>query len=95
LEVVFTTQYLDVYETLEKDGAGELTATDFEIVIPVAEIVTANLYSLDLEQTAFSITAPEPPATAPAAPSVDPAAPSAVRPSSEEASSSPMGDRSG
>ena len=57
LNWIATTQYADIYEKIEK-GEIDLSAEDFEIVIPTSEIVSVNLFALDLDQHLFEIPQP-------------------------------------
>lgn len=62
LEVVFTTEYIRVYEAIGtsnkksvEQGTEKLDviADDFEIVIPASEIISASFYSMDISQDHF------------------------------------------
>lgn len=54
LTLKLTTQYLDVYAELRSRGT-PFDAADFEIVIAASEVVSANLFSLDIDQNAFQL----------------------------------------
>lgn len=54
LELEITTDYTSAYEQVERSGT-QLSIDDFEIVIPVSRVVTANPYSLDIDQGIFRI----------------------------------------
>jgi hypothetical protein len=53
LEVEFTSTYWDAYEALERDSLAD-RIPEFALVIPVAEIVTANRFDIDFYERFFS-----------------------------------------
>jgi hypothetical protein len=50
-----TTSYTDAYLEILKGQIPGLHSEDFEIVIPVSEIITANLFSFDIDQKTFTL----------------------------------------
>lgn len=52
--LTISTEYLPIYDRI-RDGTLDLAADDFQVVIPLDEIRTANLFSLDLDQSLFEI----------------------------------------
>ena len=55
LELHPTTQYLDIYERIRQGQVTDLQANDFEVVLPLDKVISANLFSLDLDQDVFKI----------------------------------------
>lgn len=53
-QLTLSTQYLPIYDQI-LDGSLEMEADDFQIILPVEEIRTANFFSLDLDQSLFEI----------------------------------------
>lgn len=53
-QLTLSTQYLPIYDRI-LEGALEMGADDFQIVLPLEEIRTANFFSLDLDQSFFEI----------------------------------------
>lgn len=60
-ELVFTTDYSPVYQRIEEEAVPgqnpeeRLSADDLEMVIPVDEIVSANLFSTNIDQDWFEM----------------------------------------
>ena len=54
LRLEITTDYTGAYEEIQRRGTN-VGVEDFAIVIPVSRVVTANPFSLDLEQDIFDI----------------------------------------
>jgi hypothetical protein len=54
-KLTFTTTYERVYDAVESNELPEMKVSDFQIVIPVTEITSANLFSLTLDQALFVI----------------------------------------
>jgi hypothetical protein len=69
---VFTTDYSRVYQRIEEEAVPglrpeeRLSANDLEMVIPVDEIVSANLFSTEIEQEWFEMPSDQPTNTQPA-----------------------------
>jgi hypothetical protein len=65
-ELVFTTDYSLVYQRIEEEAVPglspeeRLSADDLEMVIPVDEIVSANLFSTNIDQEWFEMPSDEP-----------------------------------
>lgn len=55
LSLKFTTQYLDVYNRIDAGDIQSVKAKDFEVVLPLEKVVSANLFELDLDQDVFKI----------------------------------------
>ncbi len=55
LELQFTTQYINVYQRIQSGAISGVDADDFEIAIPLDEVVSANLFSLEIDQQLFEI----------------------------------------
>ncbi len=54
MTLTLTTDYAAVYEAINDGDAPEgLKASDFEVVIPTSEIVSANLYTPDIDRSIF------------------------------------------
>jgi hypothetical protein len=50
-ELVITREYAEVYQRLMEEDSELLThADDFQLVIPIGEIVTANLFDPDVHE---------------------------------------------
>jgi hypothetical protein len=54
LELELTTDYTSAYEQVQRSGT-QLSIDDFEIIVPVSRVVTANPFSLDINQGTFRI----------------------------------------
>ena len=55
LELHQTTQYVTVYESIRNGEIKNLQAKDFEIAVPLEQVVTAVLFSLDMSQDLFGM----------------------------------------
>lgn len=55
LVLVRTTQYLNVYDRIKSGTIKGMEANDFEVVLPLEKVVSANLYELVLDQDVFKI----------------------------------------
>jgi hypothetical protein len=55
LELRLTTQYLDIYERIRQGQMSHLKADDFEVALPLEKVVSANLFSLDIDQDVFKL----------------------------------------
>jgi hypothetical protein len=64
-ELVFTTDYDSVYRRIEKENIPGLGADDLQMVIPVEEILSVNLFSTDIEQEWFEMSPDQPTETQP------------------------------
>ncbi len=53
LSLELTTQYLNVYDQINKGTIKGLEAKEFEVVLPLEKVVSANLYELALDQEDF------------------------------------------
>ena len=63
LRLEFTTEYNPVYRRIERNPHLGLEAEDFEIIFPLDELVSVNLFSPKVEQEWFE-PSPEQPETA-------------------------------
>lgn len=50
-----TTQYLNVYDQINRGVIKGLKAREFEVVLPLEKVVSANLYELALDQDVFKM----------------------------------------
>jgi hypothetical protein len=50
-----TTQYLDIYEQIQQGQLADLTANDFEVALSLEKVISASLFSLDIDQDVFKI----------------------------------------
>lgn len=57
LELRLTTQYLDAYDQVRKEKIPGMEAADFETVLPLKDVVSANLFELGLDQRTFKMQA--------------------------------------
>lgn len=55
LDWIATTTYDPIYSKIIDGEITDLVLSDFEVVIPTGEIVTANLFSTDIDQGQFKI----------------------------------------
>ena len=55
LSLKLTTQYLNVYDQINAGTIRGLKANDFEVVLPLEKVVSANLFELALDQDAFKM----------------------------------------
>lgn len=55
LSLEFTTQYLDAYDQIEAGTIQSVEAEDFEVVLPLEKVISANLFELELDQDVFQI----------------------------------------
>jgi hypothetical protein len=55
LELRLTTQYLDAYEQIRQGVMTGLQANDFETVLPLRAVVSANFFALDIDQDIFKM----------------------------------------
>ena len=54
LKLEITTDYTSAYQQIERSDS-QVSIDDFEIVIPVSRVVTANPFSLDVDQKTFAM----------------------------------------
>lgn len=55
LSLEFTTQYLDAYDRVAAGTIQGLEAEDFEVVLPLGKVISANLFALDIAQDLFKM----------------------------------------
>ena len=55
LELKLTTQYSGVYERIEAGEYSDLQVEDFDTILPLEEVESANLFSLEIDQDLFKI----------------------------------------
>lgn len=55
LELRLTTQYLDAYEQVRSGALPDLEAADFETVLPMEKVISANLFALEIDQNIFKM----------------------------------------
>lgn len=55
LELRVTTQYLDAYDQVRAGALPGLKAADFETVLPMEKVISANLFALEIDQNIFKM----------------------------------------
>jgi len=60
LKLTFTTQYFPAYQLIATNPASGLRASDFEIAVPLDNLTSINLFSLDIPQDLFEIPSGDP-----------------------------------
>lgn len=55
LEPIFTTEYQSVYSKILRGNLQEMEISDFQIVIPLDEVVVLRTYSLSMDQKLFEL----------------------------------------